>query len=74
MLLIGQESSTAAIKQTYSKQLDDLTVSLAEFKSRALNAELELQDSKNSTDKVRELEKQLKEKSGLLAKVRQEGT
>lgn len=53
--------------------MDDLTVALAEFKSRALNAELELQESKNSTARVRELEKELKEKSVLLAKVRQEG-
>jgi hypothetical protein len=53
-------------------QIDTLTQSLAEFKSRALNAEVELQEVHGSADKVKELEKEVKEKSVLLAKVRQE--
>jgi GRAB domain len=68
----GQQSSISSIKETYTSQIDNLTQSLAEYKSRALNAELELQEGKSSSDRVNQLEKQLKEKDILLTKVRSE--
>ncbi|PVG01433.1 hypothetical protein CPB86DRAFT_104151 [Serendipita vermifera] len=68
----GQDKSLANIKETYVSQIDTLTQSLAEFKSRALNAEAELQEVHGSADRVKELEKEVKEKGVLLAKVRQE--
>jgi hypothetical protein len=70
--LTGQSSSITTLKQTYTKQIDELTTALAEYKSRALNAEATLDESQSSTTRVKELEAELKEKSMLLTKVRQE--
>ncbi|KAG8817130.1 hypothetical protein FRC19_011613 [Serendipita sp. 401] len=67
-----QERSLVALKTKYTKQIDDLTQLLAEFKSRALSAEVELQTSNSGAHRVEELEREVKEKSVLLAKVRQE--
>lgn len=69
---IGQSNAISALKLTYTKQIDDLTATLAEYKSRALSAEATLDESQNSATRVKELEVELKEKSVLLTKVRQE--
>lgn len=45
---------------------------MAEYKSRALNAEATLDETQSSSTRVKELEAELKEKSILLTKVRQE--
>lgn len=69
---LGQSNTLTTLKQGYITQIDSLTNSLAEYKSRALNAEATLDESQNSTTRVKELEAELKEKSILLTKVRQE--
>ncbi|KIM21828.1 hypothetical protein M408DRAFT_333211 [Serendipita vermifera MAFF 305830] len=68
----SQSSTINSLKQTYTAQVDSLTNSLAEYKSRALNAEATLDESQGSTTRVKDLEAELKEKSILLTKVRQE--
>ncbi|CDO76463.1 hypothetical protein BN946_scf184600.g12 [Trametes cinnabarina] len=60
-----------AVKE-YETQLMQVTQSLAEFKSRALNAELQLEESSTSNARVQELEKEVKEKSILIGKLRHE--
>ncbi|TBU23076.1 hypothetical protein BD309DRAFT_1011745 [Dichomitus squalens] len=60
-----------AVKE-YERQLLQVTQSLAEFKSRALNAELQLEENSASNSRVQELEKEVKEKSVLVGKLRQE--
>ncbi|PIL23079.1 hypothetical protein GSI_14387 [Ganoderma sinense ZZ0214-1] len=60
-----------AVKE-YETQLIQVTQSLAEFKSRALNAELQLEESSTNNSRVQELEKEVKEKSVLVGKLRQE--
>ncbi len=62
-----------AVKE-YESQLIRVTQSLAEFKSRALNAELQLEENSTNNSRVHELEKEVKEKSVLVGKLRQEGT
>ena len=57
----------------YESRLLDVTQSLAEFKSRALNAELQLEESSTNNTRVQELEKEVKEKGILIGKLRQEG-
>ena len=59
--------------ETYEKQLEQVTLSLAEFKHRALTAELQLEETSSSSSKVEELEKRLKEKTVLNDKLRHEG-
>ncbi|EPT02100.1 hypothetical protein FOMPIDRAFT_1059377 [Fomitopsis schrenkii] len=61
-----------AVKE-YEAQLENITQSLAEYKSRALNAELQLQDSSTSNSRTQELEKEVKEKQLLIGKLRHEG-
>ena len=59
--------------ETYEKQLEQVTLSLAEFKHRALTAELQLEETSSNSSKVEELEKKLKEKTVLNDKLRHEG-
>ncbi|KAJ8502040.1 hypothetical protein ONZ45_g11901 [Pleurotus djamor] len=54
-------------------QLTQATQSLAEFKSRALNAELQLEETQTTSTRVQELEKEVKEKHLLIGKLRHEG-
>ena len=49
------------------------TQSLAEYKSRALNAELQLEESSTNSTRTQELEKEVKEKNLLIGKLRHEG-
>ncbi|KAI8972800.1 hypothetical protein BD414DRAFT_425485 [Trametes punicea] len=56
----------------YESQLLQVTQSLAEYKSRALNAELQLEESSSNNSRVQELEKEVKEKSILIGKLRHE--
>ena len=53
--------------------MEKITQSLAEYKSRALNAELQLQESSTSSSRTQELEKEVKEKQLLIGKLRHEG-
>ncbi|KAJ8518820.1 hypothetical protein ONZ45_g4144 [Pleurotus djamor] len=53
-------------------QLTQATQSLAEFKSRALNAELQLEETQTTSTRVQELEKEVKEKHLLIGKLRHE--
>ncbi|TFK73530.1 hypothetical protein BDN72DRAFT_761597 [Pluteus cervinus] len=57
----------------YDSRLLQTTQSLAEFKSRALNAELQLEELQAGISRTKELEKEVKEKSLLIGKLRHEG-
>ncbi|KAF7325880.1 Guanylate kinase [Mycena kentingensis (nom. inval.)] len=56
----------------YDLQLMQATQSLAEYKHRALTAELELEESKTNTSRTQVLEKEVKEKTVLVEKLRHE--
>ncbi|KAH8103026.1 hypothetical protein BXZ70DRAFT_927733 [Cristinia sonorae] len=56
----------------HEAQLIQVTQSLAEFKHRALNAELQLEELNTSSSRTTELEKEVKEKSLLISKLRHE--
>ncbi|KAF9009964.1 hypothetical protein BDQ17DRAFT_1347230 [Cyathus striatus] len=56
----------------YEAQLTAATQSLAEFKSRALNAELQLEETHTTSSRTQELEKEVKEKNLLIGKLRHE--
>ncbi|KAI0754302.1 hypothetical protein C8Q80DRAFT_1094324 [Daedaleopsis nitida] len=70
-----QASKDHDLKQAvkdFESQLNQVTQSLAEYKSRALNAELQLEESSTNNSRVQVLEKEVKEKSILVGKLRQE--
>ncbi|KAH7928595.1 hypothetical protein BV22DRAFT_1192684 [Leucogyrophana mollusca] len=56
----------------YKSQLDDVTISLAEYKRRALDAEVLLDESKTNASRTQDLEKDVKEKNLLIGKLRHE--
>ncbi|TCD66904.1 hypothetical protein EIP91_000743 [Steccherinum ochraceum] len=60
-----------AIKE-HETQLLQITQSLAEFKHRAITAEMELEESNTSSSRTVELEKEVKEKNLLISKLRHE--
>ncbi|KAF8591360.1 hypothetical protein K439DRAFT_1644318 [Ramaria rubella] len=68
----AKEHETRQAVREYDVQLRQAVQSLAEFKSRALRAEVELQDSSNNTQRTAALEKELKEKNLLIGKLRHE--
>ncbi|KAF8649187.1 hypothetical protein AX16_005985 [Volvariella volvacea WC 439] len=56
----------------YDAQLMQATQQLAEYKHRALTAELQLEESQQNISRTKELEKEVKEKSLLIGKLRHE--
>ncbi|KAG6831849.1 hypothetical protein H0H87_003648 [Tephrocybe sp. NHM501043] len=56
----------------YDSQLTQVTQSLAEFKHRALTAELKLEESHTNVSRTQELEKEVKDKNLLIGKLRHE--
>ncbi|KAF8478315.1 hypothetical protein JB92DRAFT_3047338 [Gautieria morchelliformis] len=68
----AKEHETRQAVREYVAQLQQTTQSLAEFKSRALRAEVELQESSTNTQRTAALEKELKEKNLLIGKLRHE--
>jgi len=60
-----------ALKE-HETQLLQVTQSLAEFKHRALTAEMQLEESNTSSSRTVELEKEVKEKNLLISKLRHE--
>ncbi|OBZ67870.1 hypothetical protein A0H81_12275 [Grifola frondosa] len=56
----------------YESRLFQVTQSLAEFKHRALNAELQLEELSTNNSRTLELEKEVKEKNLLIGKLRHE--
>lgn len=56
----------------YEAQLQQVTLSLAEFKHRAHTAELQLEESQTNITRTAELENQVKEKNLLIGKLRHE--
>ncbi|KAI0074083.1 hypothetical protein K474DRAFT_1602144 [Panus rudis PR-1116 ss-1] len=56
----------------YETQLLQVTQSLAEFKHRALTAELKLEENSSDSSRTQELEKEVKEKTLLISKLRHE--
>ena len=71
---IAKEHDLKQATKEYESQLLQVTQSLAEYKSRALNAELQLEETSTNNTRVQELEKEVKEKSILIGKLRHEGT
>ncbi|KAI0035445.1 hypothetical protein K488DRAFT_43167 [Vararia minispora EC-137] len=70
-----QAAKDHEIKQSvreYERQLLSATQSLAEFKHRALQAELAIEESSTNTTRMKELEREVKEKSLLTDKLRHE--
>ncbi|KAL4072537.1 hypothetical protein V8B97DRAFT_2023650 [Scleroderma yunnanense] len=51
-------------------RLDEVTLSLAEYKKRALDAEFQLEETKASSSRTQELERELKEKNAIVGKLR----
>lgn len=72
-VLAAKDHDLKQAVREYETQLIQVTQSLAEFKSRALSAELQLEESSTNNSRVQELEKEVKEKSVLVGKLRQEG-
>jgi hypothetical protein len=72
-MLIAKEHELRQAVKDYDVQLNQVTQSLAEFKSRALNAELKLEETTSNTSRTQELEKEVKEKTLLIRKLRHEG-
>ncbi|THH01466.1 hypothetical protein EW026_g1222 [Hermanssonia centrifuga] len=56
----------------YEARLMQVTQSLAEYKHRALTAELQLEESSTNSTRTQELEKEVKEKNLLIGKLRHE--
>ncbi|KAF7318907.1 Guanylate kinase [Mycena chlorophos] len=56
----------------YNSQLMQATQSLAEFKHRALTAELELEETKTTSSHTHELEREIKEKTLIIGKLQHE--
>lgn len=51
-------------------RLDEVTLSLAGYKKRALDAELQLEETRTSSSRTQELEGELKEKNAIVGKLR----
>ncbi|KAF9530184.1 hypothetical protein CPB83DRAFT_851128 [Crepidotus variabilis] len=68
----AKDHELKAAVQGFEKQLLDVTQSLAEYKHRALTAEMELEESRININKTQELEKEVKEKRMLIEKLRHE--
>ncbi|TEB34123.1 hypothetical protein FA13DRAFT_1729606 [Coprinellus micaceus] len=64
---------TSKRSKDYEAQLQQVTLSLAEFKHRAHTAELKLEESQTNITRTTELENQVKEKNLLIGKLRHEG-
>ncbi|EPQ52346.1 hypothetical protein GLOTRDRAFT_80624 [Gloeophyllum trabeum ATCC 11539] len=60
-----------AVKE-HEDQFNQLTQSLAEYKHRALTAELQLEESTSNSSRIQNLEKEVKEKELLIQKLRHE--
>ncbi|KAF8524309.1 hypothetical protein BU17DRAFT_74799 [Hysterangium stoloniferum] len=68
----AREHETRQAVHEYKEQLRQATQSLAEYKSRALRAEVELEESSTNTHRSAALEKEVKEKQLLIGKLRHE--
>ncbi|KAF5369005.1 hypothetical protein D9758_002861 [Tetrapyrgos nigripes] len=69
---IAKEHELRQAVKDYDSQLIQVTQSLAEYKHRALTAELSLEESQTNTSRTQELEKEVKEKNLLIGKLRHE--
>ncbi|KIK21285.1 hypothetical protein PISMIDRAFT_681520 [Pisolithus microcarpus 441] len=67
---IAKEHELQQAVKDYKSRLDEVTLSLAEYKRRALDAELQLEESKTSSSRTQDLEKELKEKNAIVGKLR----
>ncbi|KAN0084281.1 hypothetical protein V8E55_007785 [Tylopilus felleus] len=68
----AREHELGQAVKDYKTQLDDVTLSLAEYKRRALDAELLLEENKSDASRTSELEQEVKEKNLLIGKLRHE--
>ncbi|KAI6124456.1 hypothetical protein EDD16DRAFT_1857568 [Pisolithus croceorrhizus] len=67
---IAKEHELQRAVKDYKSRLDEITLSLAEYKRRALDAELQLEENKTSSSRSQDLEKELKEKNAIVGKLR----
>ncbi|KAI6019966.1 hypothetical protein F5J12DRAFT_814450 [Pisolithus orientalis] len=67
---IAKEHELQQAVKDYKSRLDEVTLSLAEYKRRALDAELQLEETKTSSSRTQELERELKEKNAIVGKLR----
>ncbi|KAI6168354.1 hypothetical protein EDD17DRAFT_1527059 [Pisolithus thermaeus] len=67
---IAKEHELQQAVKDYKSRLDEVTLSLAEYKRRALDAELQLEENKTSSSRSQDLEKELKEKNAIVGKLR----
>lgn len=90
--LLARDRELEQTVQQYKQQLEETTLSLAEFKSRALQAEVlyffcyshkkrrincnqvQLQETSSNIERTTLLEKEVKEKTLLIGKLRHEGS
>jgi outer membrane murein-binding lipoprotein Lpp len=68
----SKEHELSQAVKDYRSQLDDVVMSLAEFKRRALDAEAQLDELKINASRTQELEQDIKEKNLLIGKLRHE--
>ncbi|KAF8137419.1 hypothetical protein EV363DRAFT_1394964 [Boletus edulis] len=68
----AREHELGQAVKDYKTQLDNVTLSLAEYKRRALDAELQLEENKSNASRTSELEQDVKEKNLLIGKLRHE--
>ncbi|KZV92668.1 hypothetical protein EXIGLDRAFT_718117 [Exidia glandulosa HHB12029] len=68
-----KEHEIRQIVQDFEARLNQTTQSLAEYKSRALTAEVALEESTTNSRRTAELEAELKEKNALIGKIRYDG-
>jgi outer membrane murein-binding lipoprotein Lpp len=68
----SKEHELSQAVKDYRSQLDDVAMSLAEFKRRALDAEAKLDELKINASRTQELEQDIKEKNLLIGKLRHE--
>ncbi|KAG6834980.1 hypothetical protein H0H93_005946 [Arthromyces matolae] len=69
---IAKDHELKQAVKDYESQLTQVTQSLAEFKHRALTAEIQLEESTTNASRTQELEKEVKEKNLLIGKLRHE--
>ncbi|KAG2156857.1 uncharacterized protein EDB93DRAFT_1125997 [Suillus bovinus] len=68
----SKEHELSQAVKDYRSQLDDVNMSLTEFKRRALDAEAQLDELKINASRTQELEQDVKEKNLLIGKLRHE--
>ncbi|KAF8888560.1 hypothetical protein BD779DRAFT_1470192 [Infundibulicybe gibba] len=70
--LVGKDHELRQAVKDYESRLDQVTQSLAEYKHRAISAEMKLEEIQANTSVTADLTKEIKEKNLLIGKLRHE--